>query len=151
MRKRNHPSKTDIKPLPVATGGMSRLAYKHALATGIDLDAQLRKAGLTRAQIENPRARIKVRDQIKFLNLVAVAVGDDFLGFHLAQECDLREIGLLYYVLDSSEILIDALQRAVQYSTIVNEGVSQTCIDGKNIGLSFHYVGVSRHPDRQQI
>ena len=130
---------------------MSRLAYKHALAAGIDIETQLRKAGLTRAQIENPRAPIKVRDQIKFLSLVASAVDDDFLGFHLAQECDLREIGLLYYVLASSETLIDAMQRAVRYSTIVNEGVSQTCIDGKNIGLSFHYVGVSRHQDRHQI
>lgn len=130
---------------------MSRLAYKHAHAAGIDLEAELQKAALTRAQIENPREPIKVRDQIKFLNLVASAVDDDFLGFHLAQQCDLREIGLLYYVLASSETLIDALQRAVRYSTIVNEGVSQTCIDGKNIGLSFHYVGVSRHPDRHQI
>jgi AraC-like DNA-binding protein len=151
MRRRNHPPGKAIRHLPVATGGMSRLAYKHALAAGIDLEAQLHKAGLTRAQIENPRAPIKVRDQIKFLNLVAAAVDDDFLGFHLAQECDLREIGLLYYVLASSETLIDAFQRAVRYSTIVNEGVSQTCIDGKNIGLSFHYVGVSRHPDRHQI
>ena len=92
-----------------------------------------------------------MRDQIKFLNLVASALEDDFLGFHLAQECDLREIGLLYYVLASSEILIDALQRGVRYSTIVNEGVSQTCIDSKGIGLSFDYVGVSRHPDRHQI
>ena len=151
MRKGNDRARKGIKHLPVATGGMSRLAYKHALAAGIDLDAQLREAGLTRAQIENPRTPIKVRDQIKFLNLVAAAVGDDFLGFHLAQECDLREIGLLYYVLASSETLIDALQRAVRYSTIVNEGVSQTCIDGKDVGLSFHYVGVSRHPDRHQI
>lgn len=85
-------------------------------------------SGLTRAQIDNPRAQIKVRDQIKFLNFVASALNDDFLGFRLAQLCDLREIGLLYYVLASSETLIDALQRAVRYSTIVNEGVSQTCI-----------------------
>jgi AraC-like DNA-binding protein len=76
---------------------------------------------------------------------------DDFLGFHLGQECELREIGLLYYVFASSETLIDALQRGVRYSTIVNEGVSQTFIDGKNIGLSFDYVGVSRHPDRHQL
>jgi Arabinose-binding domain of AraC transcription regulator, N-term len=145
------PARAGTERLPVASGGMSRLAYKHARAAGIDLEAQLQKAGLTRAQIENPRAPIKVRDQIKFLNLVASAVDDDFLGFHLAQQCDLREIGLLYYVLASSEVLIDALQRAVRYSTIVNEGVSQTCIDGKSIGLSFDYVGVSRHPDRHQI
>src|SRR5262245_43059523 len=33
----------------------------------------------------------------------------------------------------------------------MNEGVLQTCIDGKHFGLSFDYVGVSRHPDRHQI
>ncbi|HET7802813.1 MAG TPA: AraC family transcriptional regulator ligand-binding domain-containing protein [Pseudolabrys sp.] len=150
MRERS-PARKGIERLPVANGGISRLAYKHARAAGIDPEAQLQEAGLTRGQIENPRAPIKVRDQIKFLNLVASTLDDDFLGFRLAQACDLREIGLLYYVLASSEILIDALQRAVRYSTIVNEGVSQRCIDGKNIGLSFDYVGVSRHPDRHQI
>lgn len=150
MRKRNSAGKSTER-LPVANGGISRLAYRHARAAGVDLEAQLQEAGLTREQIENPRAPIKVRDQIKFLNLVATAMDDDFLGFRLAQACDLREIGLLYYVLASSEILIDALQRAVRYSTIVNEGVSQTCIDGKYVGLSFNYLGVSRHPDRHQI
>ena len=150
MQKEN-PTRRRAERLPVATGGISRLAYKHAQALGFDLEAQLLKADLTREQIENPRAPIKVRDQIKFLNLVASALDDDFLGFRLAQACDLREIGLLYYVLASSEMLTDALQRAVRYSTIVNEGVRQTFIDGKNIGLSFDYVGVSRHPDRHQI
>jgi AraC-like DNA-binding protein len=145
------PARASTERLPVASGGMSRLAYRHARAAGIDLEAELLKAGLTRAQINNPREPIKVRDQIKFLNLAASALDDDFLGFHLAQECDLREIGLLYYVLASSEVLIEALQRGVRYSKIVNEGVSQTCIDGKSIGLSFDYVGVSRHLDRHQI
>ena len=147
----NDPAKRVIEHLPIASGGISRLAYRRALISGIDPEAELQKAGLTRAQMENPRATIKVRDQIKFLNLVGSRLDDDFLGFHLALECDLREIGLLYYVLASSELLIEALQRAVRYSTIVNEGVSQTCIDGKDFGLSFDYVGVSRHPDRHQI
>jgi AraC-like DNA-binding protein len=145
------PARAGTERLPVSSGGMSRLAYRHACAAGINLEAELQQAGLTREQINNPREPIKVRDQIKFLNLVASALDDDFLGFHLAQECDLREIGLLYYVLASSEVLIDALQRAVRYSKILNEGVAQTCIDGKSIGLSFDYVGVSRHLDRHQI
>jgi AraC-like DNA-binding protein len=151
MEKGNDSAKPGIDRLPNASGGISRLACKLAQGKGINLERQLETAGLTRAQIEDSRAPIKVRDQINFLNLVALAVDDDFLGFHLAQACDLREIGLLYYVLASSETLVDALQRAVRYSTIVNEGVSQTCIDGKDFGLSFEYVGVSRHPDRHQI
>jgi len=55
--------------------------------------------------IENADARLKVRDQIRFLNLVAVALQDDFLGFRLAQPADLREMGWLYYVAASSDIM----------------------------------------------
>jgi AraC-like DNA-binding protein len=85
------------------------------------------------------------------LNLVAAAVDDELLGFHLAQTPDLREIGLLYYVLSSSDVLVDALKRGARYSTIINEGILQRCIEGRCVGLSFQYVGVSRHLDRHQM
>ena len=55
--------------------------------------------------------------------MVADELRDEFLGLHLAQKVDLRELGLLYYVLASSETLGDALRRAARYSTIQNEGV----------------------------
>ncbi len=137
--------------LPSTTGTIARLAYFKAKAAGVALDPLLGKAGLTRRQIEDPHVRLKVRDQIKFLNLAASALDDDLLGFHLAQIPDLREHGLLYYVLASSEILIDVISRAERYSSIVNEGISLKCIDGKQVGIAFHYVGVSRHLDRHQI
>jgi AraC-like DNA-binding protein len=73
------------------------------------------------------------------------------LGFHLAQEHDLREIGLFYYVLASSATLADALQRAARYSSIANEGISLKCTGGNAVGVSFHYVGVSRHLDIHQM
>jgi hypothetical protein len=43
--------------------------------------------------------------QIKFVELVASALQDNLLGFHLAQNFDLREMGFLYYVPASSETL----------------------------------------------
>jgi AraC-like DNA-binding protein len=132
-------------------GGMTRLAYARAKAAGIALDPLLRRTGLTRQQIENPQNVIRVRDQIKFLNLLAIILEDDLLGFHLAQTSDLRDLGLLYYVFASSEVLIDALQRAERYSSIVNEGVSLKCIDGRALRISFHSVGVSRHLDLHQV
>ena len=103
---------------------MTRLAYARAKAAGIALDPLLKQAGLTHHEIEDPRSIIKVRDQINFLNIVAAALEDDLLGFHLVQTADPRQLGPLYYVLASSETLIDALQRAVRYSSIVNEGIS---------------------------
>ncbi len=137
--------------LPSAGGLSTRLAYARARAAGVALDPILNKAGLTRQQVEDPASRIRVHDQIRFLSLVADALDDDLLGFHLAQAPDLREIGLFYYVLASSQTFIEALQRAARYSSIANEGISLRCITGKAFGASFHYVGVSRHLDQHQI
>jgi hypothetical protein len=134
---------------PAPRGGLTRLAYAHAKEAEIELEPLLKKAGLTLYQIEDPSVRLKVRDQISFLNLAAAALQDDLLGFHLA--FDPREIGLLYYVLASSEMMSDALQRAARYSSIVNEGIALKYIDRADVSILFDYVGVGRHLDRHQI
>jgi AraC-like DNA-binding protein len=85
------------------------------------------------------------------LNLVSDALHDELLGFHLAQQPDLRQAGLYYYVVASSDILIEALQRGAHYTAIVNEGMSQKCIDGRDVRILLQYVGVSRHMDLHQI
>jgi len=100
-----NPDVKHLGSLPNANGGITRLAYIRAKEAGINPGSLLKKAGLTLYQVEDPSARLKVRDQISFLNLVADALQDDYLGFHLALSPDLREIGLLYYVAASSEIL----------------------------------------------
>src|ERR1043166_4295963 len=127
MRRKAPPSASRAERLPSAHGVMCRLAYARAKHAGIALDPLIRNGGLTRQQLDDPRAPITVRDQIKFLNLAAAALQDDLLGFHLAQVLDLRAAGLLYYLLASSETLLDGLQRIARYSTIVNEGIAQTC------------------------
>ena len=138
--------------VPTASGAITRLAYAHAKEAGVELEPLLKKAGLTVRQIEDPGVRLRVRDQIRFLNLVAIALKDDFLGFHLAQSPDLREMGWLYYVSASSNTMGEALQRGARYSSIVNEGVSLKHIDrGDNIVIMIDYVSVSRHLDRHQI
>jgi AraC-like DNA-binding protein len=137
--------------LPSAAGGIARLAYARARAAGLELEPLLKKAGLTERQIEDRHARLNVQDQIRFLNLAADALRDEFLGFHLAQDFDLREVGLLYYVVASSEVLSDALRRAERYSVIANEGISVKYREGKDTAITFAYVGVPRHSDRHQI
>ena len=137
--------------LPTASGGITRLAYAHAKEAGLELESVLKKTHLTLHEIENPDARLRVRDQIRFLNLVAVALQDDFLGFHLAQPPDLREMGWLYYVAASSEMMSDALKRGARYSSIVNEGIALKYIENGDIAITIDYVGVSRHLDRHQM
>ena len=52
--------------LPSATGTMARLACAQAKVAGVALEPLLKKAGLTLHQIEDPHARLKVRNQIIF-------------------------------------------------------------------------------------
>jgi len=136
---------------PHAAGTLARLAYKRAREAGIDAVPLMAKADVTSRQVEDDDVRLPVQGQIKFVELIAEALKDDFLGFHLARDLDLREIGLLYYVFNSAELLGDAFKRAERYTTIVNEGISLHVREGKEIGVTFTYVGVERMSDRHQI
>jgi AraC-like DNA-binding protein len=138
------PSSYRLSALPTASGAISRLACARCATAGLQTDALLRKAGLTRVQIDNPDVRITVQSQVKFLNLAAKALGDEWLGFHLAQAVDLREAGLLYYVMASSDLLCDALQRCAHYSGINNEGVRVSYRADKQILMRFSYVALVR-------
>ena len=148
MRKTD---KRRVGRLPTASGGIARLACARAVAAGLQLEALLKPAGLSMQQIKNPNFRISVSKQIKLLELVAEAMEDEFLGFHLAREFDLREIGLLYYVQSSSKTFGDALRRLSRYSALQNEGVRIGVVRRGNVTVTLEYVGVTRINDRHQI
>ena len=130
---------------------MTRLACGRAEQEGIDVELLLRKAGLTQQQIDDNSTRLDAKSQIKFLDLAATALKDELLGFHLAQSCDLRLMGLLYYVLASSETLEEALRQGTRYSAIVNEGIALKYREAGEVSICLEYVGISRHSDRHQI
>ncbi len=142
---------TTFARMPSAIGLASRLAYQRARKQGIAVRPLLQKARLTREQLEDPESRLLVRDQIEFLNLAALALGDDMLGFHLAQDFDLRLGGLYYYALASSETLQHLFERGARYTTLVNEGVQQRSVDDRRVGVAVRYVGTRRPTDRHQM
>ena len=137
--------------MPSATGGIARLVSARLREADVQLAPLLSSAGLTVEQIDDRSARLSAQSQIKLLNLAADALQDDFIGFHLAQDYDLREIGLLYYVLASSEILADALHRAERYSGIANEGISLQARTGNETAIALSYVGMNRRSDRHHM
>jgi AraC-like DNA-binding protein len=142
-----------ISSFPTATGAIARAAYVRAVEAGVDVEPLLKRSGLTVRQANDPLLRITVESQIKFLNLVADALADEYLGIHLAEHIDLRELGLLYYVLASSNTLGDALKRGSRYqSTIHNEGIQITYRESHSkVSIIFEHVGVARLNDRHQI
>jgi AraC-like DNA-binding protein len=135
---------------PRAVAIATRLAYANAKSSGTAVGPLLASTRLSRRLIEDPKSRLRVVDQIEFLNLVSNATGDGLLGFHLAQRCELREAGLFYYVLASSGTLFDVCARTARYSSMLNEGVMQNFIDGRAIGIGLRYSGFSRHRDQHQ-
>ena len=142
---------TNIDSVPSATGGIARLASARIRDRGIELAPLLSKAGLTVEQIDDRNARLKVGSQIRVLELSAAASRDDFLGFNLARDFDLREIGLFYYVLTSSENLADALRKAERYSRVANEGISLRISQSRETAICLSHIGVERHSDRHHI
>ena len=138
--------------IPSATGGIARLACARLDEMGKDPTVILSKVGLTPEVARDPTVRLEVRTEIKLLELAAEAVQDEWLGFHLARSFDLRQIGLVYYVMASSEQLADALRNAERYCQINNEGVRLrfSMLDGSAV-IALDYVGVDRHADRHHI
>jgi hypothetical protein len=114
---------TRLSAVPSTAGAMTRRACAALGEAGFELAPFLARAGLTAQQVDDDHARISVRSQIKLIKLAADAMQDGLFGFHLARDFELREMGLLYYVLASSEKLGDSLHRAARYSTIANEGI----------------------------
>jgi len=134
-----------------SSGLMSRLAYSRAKQAGADVEKLLMQSGLTLNDIHDVGVRIEAQKQIKFVELVAEAIGDSNFGFHLARKFDLRTIGLLYYVAASAKTLGEALQRAARCSATVNEGILLFIRHDTSLHVSFRYRDVARHTDRQQI
>ena len=135
--------------IPSATGGIARLACARLDEMGKDPAVILSKVGLTPEEARDPAIRLEVRTQIKLLELAAEEVQDEWLGFHLARSFDLRDVGLVYYVMASSDELAGALRNAERYSQINNEGVRlRFHMQDGTAAIALDYVNVDRHADR---
>ena len=144
-------SEPDLASIPMAQGGLARLAIARLESAGVPAEPLLRSAGLSPEAMADPEERLSVQGQVAFLNEAATALNDDCLGFTLARDFDLREIGLLYYVMASSQTLGEALKRLARYSKVTNEALVFGYREGNRLFISLSYSGVPRHSDRHQI
>ena len=135
----------------MAGGGLSRLAIARLESAGVPVAPLLSRVGLTAELIADPEERLSVQSQIRLLDEAAIALKDDCLGFTLARDFDPRELGLLYYVMASSQTLGDGLKRVARYSQITNEAVVVRYQEGNMLIIGLSYSGIPRHSDRHQI
>src|SRR6476620_11829203 len=144
-------SEQDLASIPMAQGGLTRLAIERLKNAGVPVAPLLKRVGLTPELIADPQERLSVRSQIALLNEAATALKDDCLGFTLARDHDPREIGLLYYVMASSRTLGEALKRLARYSRVTNEALVFEYREGNRLIINLSYSGVPRHSDTHQI
>jgi AraC-like DNA-binding protein len=138
--------------IPSATGAIARLACERLRQHGNDVTAVLAEVGARADQVDDDTIRLEVPKQIRILELASKELHDDLLGFHLARDFDLREIGLVYYVIASSERFADALLNGKRYCAIMNEGVRLNVkLDERTSAIALDYVDVDRQSDRHQI
>jgi Arabinose-binding domain of AraC transcription regulator, N-term len=83
-------SEQDLDSIPMAGGGLSRLAIARLQSAGIPVVPLLKRAGLTPEVIADPEERLSVRIQIRLLDEAAIALKDDRLGFTLARKFESR-------------------------------------------------------------
>jgi AraC-like DNA-binding protein len=145
------PRPESFRTIPSASGGIARLACAKLREQGKDVARILTRAGLTAEVVGDPAARLEAPAQIKLLEFAAVELDDELFGFHLARRFDLREIGLVYYVIASSQHLADALSNAERYSQIANEGVRLRCSLSKGAAITLEYVDIDRRLDRHHM
>src|SRR5262245_65521756 len=100
-------SEQDLASIPMAQGGLTRLAIARLDGAGVPVAPLLKSVGLTPEATADSEERLRVQSQIKFLDEAAIALNDDCLGFTPAREHDPRQIGLLYYVMAASQPLRD--------------------------------------------
>jgi hypothetical protein len=143
-------SEQGLASIPMAQGGFSRLAVARLKGAGVPVAPLLRCVGLTPDLIAEPEERLSVRSQIALLDEAAKALKDDRIGFTLARDFDPREIGLLYYVMASSQTLGEALKRLARYSKVTNEAFVFGYREGNRLIINLSYSGVPRHSDRHQ-
>ena len=144
-------SEHDLASIPTAQGGLSRLAIARLKGGRVPVAPLLVRVGLTPELIADPDERLSVRSQVRLLEEAAIALKDDRIGFTLAREFDLREIGLIYYVMASSQTLGEGLKRLARYSRVTNEALVFGYREGNSVTISLSYSGVPRHSDRHQI
>jgi AraC-like DNA-binding protein len=138
--------------LPTATGFAARQAIALLRKRNIEVAPLLRRVGLSERDLDTRERRISANAQAKLLECAAEALGDSAFGLHLAQQANLREAGLLFYVTSAARTIGETLPLYERYCRIVNEAVRVKPSRIQNgVAIEVNFVGLSRHHFRQNV
>ena len=117
---------------------------------GFDAEPLLSESELSRSQLTQDTVGVSVESQHRFLELAASEMNDPLLGLHVAAEMDLRDIGLLYYIVASSATVAESLEYLRRYASTMNEEVRlEIAQEKEETLLTFRRVRALEVPVRQ--
>jgi AraC-like DNA-binding protein len=141
------PSPKAVIPIRSTSTVLARvvaLTLKVGVAEGMRLDTLVEAAGLQGVDLGDPDARVPLSSQVALLQLIAKGVSDPGVGVRAVAALDVRDLGVLGYLLSYSTTLGDALHRLVRYSRVLTEAFEMTSkVSGEHasVTLSHHAVG----------
>jgi AraC-like DNA-binding protein len=117
---------------------------------GIDAAPALLGAGLSRSQLSRDDLGVSAAAQYRFLELAAAEADDQLLGLRVAAVMDMRAVGILFYLTESSPTVSEALENLVRYSQTTNEAlVAEITRRQDEATLAIRPVQVFDEPHRQ--
>src|SRR4051812_25641680 len=115
------------KPRPATTRTVLARVVKrmvdHAVTEGLDRDALIEASGLGGIDLSDGDARVPVSAQVALWRLLAKGISDPGFGVRMGASFEVREAGLLGYLMVYSASLGEALDRLVRYSHVLNDAV----------------------------
>lgn len=116
---------------------------------GVDAGPILGRAGISRGELLQQDARVGVVAQYRFLEDAAAAARDSLLGLHVAQQMDVRNGGVPFYLATSSPTIAEGLHNLARYSRVASEAILFELVSkGGNATLTF--VPVRRYSEPRQ-
>ena len=143
---------TEVSQVPFlwTRGIAARETLRYLDKHGADAEQLLSRAELSRARLTEDPGGISVVSQLRFLELAASETNDPLLGLHVAAELDMRDLGILFYLVAASATVAEALEHLVRYGATTNEeirlGIKRH--DDRTV-LTIHHVLPSDEPRRQ--
>src|SRR5829696_6044014 len=114
-----------------------------AAAEGLNREALIEAAGLRGVDLSDGDSRVSTSTQVALWQLLAKGISDPGFGVRMGASVNIREAGLLGYVMQYSETLEAALGRLVRYGRVLNDAVESTLER-----TDAHHVAVSQtHPE----
>ena len=102
------------------------IVLDRAEAMGLDRQVVMRRAKISRADLEDPDARVPESTVWKVWREVIHCLPEIPVGIRMGAETSVREFGLVGYSMVHSTDLHQALRRLMRYGRIISEGIRYT-------------------------